>query len=259
MKKKTLILPLLFFIFLSNLSFSQVELSSEVGVFFGVSSFQTDFGQSHDFPSANASALAFGATHYLNFFNRQYNWKRGTSYFADHFKLKTEFLFAHKTSIRHEPFIGLDPKLDGMRGEIKLFNFGNQLEFYFSSLQDYLTYYGDHNVINPYVSVGVHYSYYDPEVTTTYNGEDPYTFNANLDKWVPGETIYNDADSAFGVSIGAGVRYSMQYFDLVLDTRWQHFFSDEVDGLNAPNDPGNKYNETLINVNLGVIYVFNSN
>ncbi|MEN8187160.1 MAG: hypothetical protein ABFR05_08540, partial [Bacteroidota bacterium] len=84
-----------------------------------------------------------------------------------------------------------------------------------------------------------------------------------IDKWYPesidghNQTIYNESNSTFGMSVGAGVRYNMQYFDVILDTRWQHFFSDQVDGLDAPNDPGNKFNDTMIFVNLGVVYTFN--
>jgi hypothetical protein len=42
-----------------------------------------------------------------------------------------------------------------------------------------------------------------------------------------------------------------------LDSRWQHFFSDKIDGLDAPKDPANKYNDTMIYVNLGIVYTFN--
>ncbi|MEN8187951.1 MAG: hypothetical protein ABFR05_12550, partial [Bacteroidota bacterium] len=191
MKKKTLIIPLLFFIFSSNLSFSQLELSSEVGVFFGVTSFQTDFGESHDFPSANAASLGVGVVHYLNFFTRQYSWRRGSSYFSEHFKLRTEFLYTSNSNIRHEPWVGLShesemyAKLDAMRGNIKLMNFGNQLEFYFRSLEDNLTYFGNNSMLNPYVSVGVHYTHYDPEVTTKYAGDSPFTIREDIDKWYP--------------------------------------------------------------------------
>lgn len=274
-------LLLIFFFFLSSIKINaQSDLSHEVGIMFGVTSFQTDFGLSDDFDSANASTLGFGLVYYLNFFGKQYNWRSGTSYFSEHFKLRADLLYTNKTNIKHEPWINQgdgslrDQQMDAMRGNIRLIDVGARLEYYFFTLENYSTMFGQKNTINPYVSAGLHFAYYDPKVTSALNpfnsGGDPveigtvegdvepyaYIPNWREDKWQT-NAIFNDSGTSFGVSLGGGVRYSMQYFDMVLDARWQHFFSDRIDGLDAPNDPGNKNNDTMIFVNLGVVYTFN--
>jgi len=281
------LIPNLLFIFLLFLGVktsAQSDFSHEAGVMFGVTSFQTDFGESDDFPSANAATMGFGLVYYLNFFGNEYNWRTGTSYFSEHFKLKAEFMYTSKTNIRHEPWVGLDEqgdfyaKLDAMRGNIDLYNIGTQMEFYFFTLEDYSAFFQQSGKINPYISAGVHFSMYDPKVTSTLNPNnggglveigtveediEPYRYLlGNPDspdkedwKWTR-EAVYNDAGSSFGVSLGGGVRYSLNYVDMVLVARWQHFFSDKVDGLAADHDPGNKYNDTMIFVNLGVVYKF---
>ncbi len=280
---------LIFFIVISisDKVYSQLDLSSEVGIMFGVTSFQTDFGIRYDFPSANAQTMGYGIVHYLKFFGKQYSWRSGSTFFSEHFMLKTELLYLKNTNIKHEKeaFAEGSPqreKWDAMRGDIKMFNFGNQMEFYFFNIEDYAISYRDKKAFNPYLSAGIHYSWYDPEVTSQLGSDDWKNYvvydnadNGMYDKWYlhdvgandpesfdgldHKQTIFNEPGSTFGVSLGAGVRYSMEYFDLVLDSRWQHFFSDKVDGLDAPKDPGNKYNDTMIYVNLGVVYTFNNN
>ena len=54
-------------IFAGNSAYSQASLSSEAGLMFGVTSFQTDFGLRHDFDSENAATMGFGVMHYLKF------------------------------------------------------------------------------------------------------------------------------------------------------------------------------------------------
>ncbi|MDZ7612354.1 MAG: hypothetical protein U5K51_00485 [Flavobacteriaceae bacterium] len=120
------------------------------------------------------------------------------------------------------------------------------MEFYFFTLEDYTAFFQQKGGFNPYISAGVHFSAYDPKVTSTLNpnnggglveigtGEadiEPYRYLlGNPDspdkedwKWTR-EAVYNDAGTAFGVSVGGGVRYSLNYVDMVLDARWQHFF-----------------------------------
>jgi len=83
---------------IGNKAYSQLDVSSEVGVVFGVTSFQTDFGIRHDFPSANAQTMGYGVVHYLKFFGKQYSWRSGSSFFSEHFMLKTEFLYLNNTN-----------------------------------------------------------------------------------------------------------------------------------------------------------------
>jgi hypothetical protein len=250
---------LLFFFFTTT--YSQSRFSSEAGLIFGGSSFQTDFGISGDFASANQSSMAFGLTYYLKFFGSQYNWRSGSTFFTEHFKLKFEFLYTNNTNISHE---GISPsssnfaKLDAMKGEIKMYNFGANLEYYFLELEDYSSFYKSSGSLNPFISVGLHYTSFDPDITVNGNSLEgqPEPYTQLIDKWQTG-AIFLDKGNTFGASAGAGIRYSLEVLDLVLEGRYQYFFSDDVDGLNAPLDPANKNNDSMIFVNLGVVYVFN--
>lgn len=262
MKKLLRKIPLFFFFFLISISYSQSSVSSEVGVFFGPSFFQTDFGDSGDFSSSNSSSLAFGATHYLKFFGSQYNWRSGTSFFSEHFKLKTEFLYINRTSLKHTGKSSKgssenSQKLRDMTGNINMYNIGTNLEFYFFQLEDYTAFFANKNAINPFVNIGIHYTFFDPDILVkgvSIEG-DPIPYTQLIPKWQEG-AINLEKSSTFGVSGGAGVRFGLDAFDLVVEGRYQYFFSDNIDGLNAPDDPANKNNDSMILLNIGVVYVF---
>ncbi|MCD6543399.1 MAG: hypothetical protein J7K34_02710 [Flavobacteriaceae bacterium] len=287
--KKYLHKFILFFavIFASNGAYSQLNLSSEVGLMFGVTSFQTDFGLRHDFASENAATMGFGVMHYLKFFGSKYSWRSGSTFFSEHFMLKTEFVYLKNTNIKHEadpfsPGSPVDDKWKAMRGNIKMYNIGTQMEFYFFNMESYSSY-TKQRTLNPYISIGAHFSFYDTQVTSELGNDDWRNYviyeTADIggaDKWYlhdvaaddpqsfdgldHKQTIFNGKGNAFGLSAGLGLRYTVSdSFNLILDSRWQHFFSDRVDGLDAPKDPGNKYNDTMIYVNMGIVYVFGQN
>jgi len=256
--KKVLPLMIAFIALLySESSFSQSSLSHEVGATFGVASYQTDFGQRNDFPSANAATMTFGITYYLKFFGSQYSWRSGSSYFSSHFKLKTEFNYMNNKTIRHEVDYN-DDRMKSMTGQIKMYNIGTNLEFYFFDMEDYSSYYRNDNKLNPFINVGIHYSFYDPDIL--FDGEsledqdEPY--DNLIPKWQDG-AIFLEKDATFAASVGAGIRYSISDVDLVLEGRWQHFFSDKVDGLDdTSSNSASNYNDTMVIVNAGIVYVF---
>jgi len=262
--KKLLPLAIVFISLLySTANYSQSRYSHEAGVTFGMASYQTDFGHRNDFPSANAATFQFGVTHYLKFFGSQYSWRSGSSYFSTHFKLKTEFNYMNNKTIQHEGNLKNIPKFQQMTGEIKMYNIGTNLEFYFFDMEDYSSYYRNENKLNPFINVGIHYSFYDPNIL--FNGNDLevdkngyYYQLADLKKsWANPESIYLEKDATFAASAGAGIRYSISDVDLVLEGRWQHFFSDKVDGLDDTTPAtGSEYNDTMVIVNMGIVYVF---
>jgi len=223
--KKVLPLIIAFIALLySEASFSQSRFSHEVGATFGIASYQTDFGQRNDFPSANAATMTFGVTYYLKFFGSQYSWRSGSSYFSSHFKLKTEFNFMNNKTIRHEVDYN-DDRMKSMTGQIQMYNIGTNLEFYFFDMEDYASYYRNDNKLNPFINVGIHYSFYNPDIL--FNGE-------SLEGK---EEPYTDL--------------------MVLEGRWQHFFSDKVDGLDdTSTDSASDFNDTMVVINAGIIYVF---
>jgi hypothetical protein len=262
MNKFLLQIIISFFFFYSTLNFAQSRFSHEIGGYFGIASLQTDFGDSGDFASANQSNMAVGLTHYLKFFGSQYSWRSGGSYFSDHFKLKTEFLYTNNTNITHDGKSAQGSsenaeKLRAMTAAVKLYNIGVSLEYYFLRLEDYASFYAAQDKLNPYISLGITWSYYDPDIMV--NGvslpanSDPY--ESLIPKW-QNNSIYVDANSSFGATAGLGLRYSIEFVDLYLAGQYQYFFNDDIEGLDAILDPANTSNDSMVLVTLGVVYVF---
>ena len=249
----------LLFFFFTN-SKAQTSFSSEVGVFFGPAMFQTDMGLSTEFSAQNQATLAFGLSYYLKFFGSQYNWRSGSSYFSEHFKLKAELSYMYNTNVGFEGDVGSGEnaaKLDAMKAQIKLYNAGLSFEYYILELEDYASFYQSSGSINPFVSVGVHYSYSQPDILVndiSLKGDtEPY--EQLIDKWQE-DAVYLDAESIMSASAGLGVRFGLDKVDFSLEGRYQYYFSDVVEGLNAMDDPANKNNDTMVFINAGVIYVF---
>jgi hypothetical protein len=90
------------------------------------------------------------------------------------------------------------------------------------------------------------------------NFDEPYDGNGSpelIPKWQEG-AVYLDPENIFSATAGAGVRFGLEMLDFSLEARYQYYFSDVIDGLNAPNDPGNKGNDSMVSITAGVIYVF---
>jgi len=250
---------LLLLIPLSN-SYAQLDLSHEVGVSFGPVTMQTDYGERHHLPSSMATSFGVSVAHYLSFYGSNYNWRNGASFFSDHFKLKTEISFYTNTNLEHKgqyaeqtgPF---GDQIRAMKGSTKVLNIGTQLEYYFKNLEDYGLLFNDDNKFAPYVSAGVHYNSFDPEVSSDLGN---YITNPSVLPlpWQDVDnSIFVEKDNTFSLSFSAGTRYKMNNFDLFVDARWQYFLSDKIDGLDAPSDlSGSKFNDTLIYFSIGAIF-----
>ena len=249
-----LFVVLLFFFFTSTRA--QTSFSHEVGVNVGIASFQTDMGLSTEFAAANQGSLAFGISYYLKFFGSQYNWRSGSSFFSEHFKLKTELSYMNNTNVGFEPSGGSD-KLDNMKAQIKLYNVGLNLEYYFLELEDYSSFYQSSGSINPFVTLGVHYSYSQPDILigdVSIKGNEEGN-DGLIEKWQE-NSVFLEAENIFSATAGAGVRFGLERLDFSLEGRYQYYFSDVVEGLNAIDDPANKGNDSMVFFNVGVIYVF---
>jgi len=144
-----------------------------------------------------------------------------------------------------------------MKARIKLYNAGLNFEYYIFELEDYASFYQSSGSINPFVTVGIHYSYSQPDIlvndVSLKGQEEPYT--QLIDKWQE-DAVFLDAENIFSASAGAGVRFGLDKVDFSLEGRYQYYFSDVVEGLNAADDPANTSNDSMVFINAGVIYVF---
>jgi hypothetical protein len=147
--------------------------------------------------------------------------------------------------------------MERMTGSVKMYNAGFNLEYYFIELEDYTSFFRSSGSINPFVSLGLHYTYAQPDIfvdgVSLKGQEEPY--EELIPKWQEG-AIFLDDQSLISATGSAGVRFGLDMVYLVLEGRYQYFFGDKLEGLDAPNDPGNKNNDTMVFINVGVVYVF---
>ncbi len=240
-------------------AFAQIELSHEFGITTGPVTMQTDYGERHHLPSSTATSFGVAAVHYLSFYGSNYNWRNGASYFSDHFKLKTEVSYYFNNGLEHKGrYVApggssedLRQKLIAMKGKTKSINFGTALEYYFKNLEDYGLLFNDDDRFAPYISAGLQFNMFTPELTSDLGD---WTTNPSVlpDKWQ--DQVYVGKQNGFSMTMSAGTRYKLNNFDLVLDARWQYFFTDKFDGLDSKKDESSKYNDTLIYFSFGVVF-----
>ena len=262
---KKLILFSLIFIGFSNNSVAQFGgFSHEVGIIAGPVAFQSDYGQRHDFSTnAGNTGIGIGIIHYLNFsYKADCNCYTQDTYFNDHFKFRSELSY-NKTKLEHfgewvngKPSLGKD-QLKAMTGSTSVTNLGVQLEFFPLSIRDFSATIGS---FAPFVSLGGQFSYYNTEVSSTLGdlGIPATTFPKYL---TPTDDrpygFSKESNPVWSVVTSVGTRYKLtELSDLMVDLRFQYYFSDWVDGL-KPNPTfykENKANDWLVWFNVGYIY-----
>lgn len=254
-----------FFLFIITQSaYSQFGFSKEIGIITGPVQFRSDYGSRKDSPTNMGNmGVGIGIIQYVNFSYRNfYSYKFRESYFVEHFKVRNEISW-NKTQLEH---FGqwVDPsktsedakRLRGHKGVAKNLDIGTQIEFYPYNIKGFESY---TPLVSPFASLGVHYTFYSPEVSTTYANANPTAVgdvtNASnfYSLWDPG-SVDASPGGAFSVVSSVGVRYKMSKLaDLMLDLRWQYYFKDNIDGLDHQL-PSNKYNDWLLWLNVGYIY-----
>ena len=245
-------------------AFSQKGFSHGIGVVAGPVEFRSDYGV-RDNASTNFgnSGFGIGIVHYMNFsYKRNYNFRRPNTYFDEHFKIRNEISF-NKITLNH---FGrwVDPsktsedakRLRGHEGKATNLDLGTELEFFPLEIHDFETF---GYSFAPFISLGVHYTSFNPKVSTTYANPDPtavgdVTNPSNFySLWEPG-SVDASPGSTFSLVTSVGVRYKLNKLsDLMLNLRWQYYFNDSVDGLDHQL-ASNKYNDWLLWLNVGYIY-----
>ena len=257
----------LFLIFLASQSaFPQLGFSHEIGVITGPIAFQSDFGERNDFSTNKGNTgIGIGLVHYINFaYRADCNCYTTDNYFNDHFKLRTELSW-NKTKLNHfgewvkdsRNSIEAD-RLRAHSGEANNFDIGMQLEFFPLSIRSFQAF---GYKFAPFVSLGAHYTSFNPDASTSFINPNPVNNDpGNINNpdnfyspWEPG-SINVESGSTWSIVSSVGVRYKIAPLaDLMLDLRWQYYFSDWVDGLNHQLE-SNKNNDWLVWLNFGYIY-----
>ncbi len=242
---------------------AQDKSSHEIGFITGSASFTTDYGERHDFQSNVGGNVGpgIGVIYYINFTDYRYRWNQRTNYWSEHFRIRTEFsymtaelehfgIYADKDSYAGE-------QLRAMHGTTQLFNLGAQLEFHIVDIVDF----GSRRIprlkFSPYLSLGLMADFYNPDLESDLGDwrEDPSVL---YPKWAVPGTVDTSAGFTGSLTGGIGTRFKIgEYSDILLESRWQYFFSNWVDGLNAKDDPANKYNDWLLYVHVGYVYYLN--
>jgi hypothetical protein len=212
----------------------------------------------YDFESNSGnSGFGIGIVHYVNFaYRSDCNCYTTDNYFNDHFKLRSEIAW-NKTTLNHfGKWVDNDRASDAAdqlrahSGEAQNWDIGMQLEYFPRSIRAFSA--GVYSFA-PFVSLGLHYVSYNPSVETTYGDlsiENPDNFYPS---WEPG-SVSDQSGSTWSVVSSIGVRYKLTILsDLMIDLRFQHFFSNWTDGLNHQL-PSNKASEWLVWLNFGYIY-----
>jgi len=257
-----IIAPFLFFLFIAK-AFAQDDNSHEIGFIFGSASFTTDYGQRYNFMSnvGGNVGMGVGVVYYLNFTDYRYRWNQRTNYFAEHFRLRGELsymsakldhfgIYAEENSIWGE-------KLRAMHGKASIINLGAQLEFHIVDIVDFGSRRMPELQWSPYISAGLMVDYYNPDLKSDL-GDWKQDISVIYEKWqVPG-AINVEPNFTMSATLGIGTRHKLgEYSDILIESRWQYFFSNYVDGLNAKQDPANKYNDWLLWIHVGYVYYLN--
>jgi len=270
LKNLLAILTLLFCCFVIKPTQAQDRRSHEVGFISGSASFTTDYGQRNNFSSnvGGNVGMGVGLIYYLNFTDYRYLWDQRTKYFSEHFRIRAELSYMSADLDHFGKWIDIIDKNTGelslgaqqlraMHGKTKLINFGAQLEFHIVDIVDF----GSRRIPDlkwsPYASAGFMVDYYDPELKMGLNSETGNPYNI-FPKWNVEGATKMDSNFTTSLTFGLGTRHKLgEYSDILIESRWQYFFSNFVDGLNARDDAANKYNDWLLWVHVGYVYYLN--
>lgn len=268
-------LALFFCLFaLNQVAFSQLGFSHELGVIAGPVEFRSDFGGRNEMATNfGNSGIGIGIVHYISFaYSADCNCYTTDTYFNDHFKLRSEISW-NKTKLNHHGFWVQDDKVsiqaDQLRahsGVAENFDVGMQLEYFPFSIRSFQAF---AYRIAPFVSLGVHYTAFNPKAKTTFDNPNPnaygdiydssnfYSYWFDAQSYTPGVDPYPISEQSgtdWSVVASVGFRYKLtKLSDLMLDLRWQYYFNDWVDGLNHNWRDHNKYNDWLVWLNVGYV------
>ena len=257
----------LFFILGISVGHSQLGFSHEIGVITGPVAFQSDFGVRSDFETnAGNTGIGIGIVHYINFaYRADCNCYSTDTFFNDHFKLRNEISW-NKTKLNHfGKWVDASrtsedaERLRRHSGIAQNFDIGTQIEFFPKSIRSFQAF---SYSFAPFISLGVHFTAYNPRVETTYGDGNIQNMNNFYQPWVNAADpntnedpfLFNENGTTWSMVGSVGTRYKLTVLsDLMIDLRWQYYFNNRIDGLDH-NLNSNKANDWLVWLNFGYIY-----
>tara|TARA_B110001454_G_C12708182_1_gene429508 strand:- start:20 stop:865 length:846 start_codon:yes stop_codon:yes gene_type:complete len=254
---------------------AQLGFSHEIGAIMGPVAFQSDYGVRSDFETNSGNTgFGVGIIHYINFaYRADCNCYTKDTFFNDHFKLRNEISF-NKTYLENlgewvapEKNSSIARRLRGMSAEANVFDLGSQIEFFPYSIRDFAA--GGYSFA-PFFSLGAHFNIFSPKSAQDNSQITQLEFEqtSNIDPNVSiggvsgmennaiflNENSTNESFSSWSIVWSIGTRYKLTPLsDLMIDLRWQYYFTDMADGLNH-NAPSDKFNDWNAWLNFGYIY-----
>ena len=266
------ILAPIFVLFVTNMSAQNwnkySNFSHEIGFFSGSTHFTTDYGERYFFKSnvGGNVGISKGILYYLTFTDYRYKWNQRSSYFVEHFRLRNELSYMSARLDHFGAYVDSSntsieaDKLRAMHGEARVVNIGTQLEFHFKNIDDFGSRRYPDMKWSPYLSLGILGVYYNPSVYSDYgNGDWKADQSILYQKWAVPGTVSEASGFSFSATAGIGTRKKLgEYSDIFIESKWQYYYTNWVDGLNA-TDPAanNKYNDWNVSLQIGYIYYLN--
>jgi hypothetical protein len=245
--------------------------SHEIGFMTGSTHFTTDYGERFLFKSnvGGNVGISFGIIHYLTFTDYRYRWNQRRSYWSEHFRLRNEISYMsadldHFGEYVDESQVGIEAdKLRAMHGKTSVINVGTQLEWHINNIEDFGSRRDPDMKFSPFLSLGILGVFYNP---TLYSDLGDWKTDPSVlyDKWAVPGAVSDEADFALSATAGIGTRYKTgEYSDLAIEAKWQYYFTNWVDGLNAtvptqlnPTN-SNKFNDWNVSLQISYIYYLN--
>ncbi len=260
---KTPITTLLFVIVFVLGSYGQF-LNHDIGVSIGSTSLQSDYGERGNFDSEwRNNGFTLAVSHHLSLYNHTIRWDPN-DIIRNHLTIKTEFRYLSNTRLRHfgewvkesRQSLGAN-KLRAMEGNLSKTSLSLNLDIHLKPLEEFVHPYTNIK-INPYITGGVAYSFYNVDVSSELGEVSPGN-DSVLFETFRGEALRLGDGEALSLQFGLGTKYKITpKLDLFAQFAYQYFFSDEIDGLNA-DVPQNQNNEWLLNFQFGLILHLNYN
>ncbi len=248
------------FVIVFILEIKAQHYTHDIGVFVGTTSLQSDYGQRNNFASEwKNNGLSFSVAHYLHFFNRTLRWDPNNT-LHNHLMVKTELEYLSKTELKHYGYWASKQSYGGeqlraMKGSLRMFNVGINLEYFLHPLEEFVYPYSDIS-FNPFFTFGFKYSFYTNGLKSDL-GDWQQNSSVLPTKYTLENALDIGSGEAFSFTMGLGSRYKLtEKLDLVGQFTYQYFFSDKIDGLQAQVFE-NKNNEWALNIQFGLVYHLN--